>query len=56
MIAFKFHCETHELLPNRDFAMILDLECSELLQMEMAFFAMLDHKAYVSQAEYHTYL
>lgn len=48
MLAFKFYCETCELVPNSDFAKIIGVESSELLQMELAFFSMLAYSTHVS--------
>jgi hypothetical protein len=55
MTAFKFICETNELLPNSNFATLLDVSCDSLLEMEIQFCHLLEFKLYVSKAEFETY-
>ncbi|CDW80462.1 cyclin2 related protein [Stylonychia lemnae] len=55
MIAFKYYCETQELLRNSDFSRLIGVDCKELLSMELAFLGMLEYKTYVSHKEFVSY-
>eukprot|EP00347_Sterkiella_histriomuscorum_P004044 403361957 len=55
MIAFKYYCETEELLRNSDFSKLISIESVQLLNMELSFFEMLDLKAYVTNNEFIAY-
>lgn len=43
MIAFKYYCETCELVRNSDFSRLIGVESNKLMEMEIAFFGMLDY-------------
>ena len=55
MIAFKFYCETQELLHNSDFSRLIGVDSSELLSMELAFLSMLEYRTFVSNKEFIEY-
>lgn len=55
MIAFKFYCETQELIPNSIFAKLIGVESAELLQMELSFFKLLDYSVFVSWQDFNKY-
>jgi hypothetical protein len=49
MIAFKYLCETQDLLPNTVFARLLGIKSEELQRIELSFLDLMDFKAYVSR-------
>lgn len=55
MIAFKYYCETEELIRNCDFSKLLGIDSSQLLSMELSFFKMLDYQTYVSNKDFIAY-
>ena len=55
MVAFKYHCEKSELLPNSDFAQILQITPAMLLAMELQFMSLLDFNTYLSNQEFIAY-
>jgi hypothetical protein len=55
MLAFKYYCEKSELIPNSEFAKILSIDSSDLLQMELTFTNLLDFRLHISNKDFIAY-